>query len=260
MGAVAAVMIGGAAALAAWIVFSIIPEAWRAARWPVTIVAAIMGALNGCTHFADTPLPTERVERELLASDRVGEMARAFRDSDPEAFDRYVRDLERAQREGVESDAMARAMNTLQTAAEPRIAFLPNEDVAAYYDLRRDEMLEFRDADATGCHPFFHGRASAAAPTSEALATRRMELYAKAFRTSGPSPHQPWTQAEWEFVLKDLQQRTLQIVGDDIALLASDVDVTGREARACEAIAEFYHQMAVSPQPGRVFVTLRPTI
>jgi hypothetical protein len=155
---------------------------------------------------------------------------------------------------------MARAAITLQTAAEPRIAFLPDEDVAAYFALLRDEMLEIRDLDPAACHAFFHGTSVAALPTSEALSLRRLALYAKAFRADGTFVHQRWAESDWALALREIQDRTAEVVGADIQLLASDATIEGREARSCEVIAELYQQISVSAHPGRVFVTMRPAI
>lgn len=253
-----AIIIGALAAGLAWVIFTILPDVWRPARMPVVIVAGLVGALIGWSHFDKNRAGPRDVERELLESESVGELARAFRDTQPAEFAQYVQDVEAAMREGATSEAMSRATLRMQLAAEQRLATLSDADIASYYQIRRDELLELRDANPAICSAYFHGRPLIPADIQLSDATRRrqVQLYVRAFRSPQSTQHTPFAENEWPVVLDEIRQRLYAAVGEDVALLAADADVSGRERRSCEVYAELYNQLSTTPQTGRVFVTM----
>lgn len=251
------IIFGALAAGVAWVVFTIIPDTWRAARTPVVIVAALLGGLNGWSRFDRNEMSD--VERELVESEQVGELARAFRDAQPAEFAAYVDDIRAAMEGGAASDAMARASLRLQLAAENRLASMPDADIAEYHAIRRDAVLELRSTNPAGCKTYLHGgpEVGAHALPGDAIAQRQMQLYARAFRNENPVEHVAFPNDEWPGVLDGISEQTFAIVGDDIGLLAPDADTSGREARSCDVIAEWFNQLSLTPQQGRVFVTMQ---
>lgn len=245
-----------AAAAVAWVIFTIIPETWRTARIPVTIVAGIMGAMNGFSHGGGVTT-TDDVERQLVESEKVGELARAFRDAQPAEFATYVEDVRQAMREGAESEAMARAALRLQLAAQERIGTLPDAGIVDYYSFLRDQKLELRSTQPALCRALLYGGAETeVVPLSDAMIGRQMQIYATAFRAGAGVAHAPYSDEEWEVRLTDIRERVYNVVGDDIVLMAENIDVAGREPRACEVIAELYNQLSLAPDAGRLYVTM----
>lgn len=255
----AAIFVAFLSGLTGWVLFTILPDVYRPARWPVAIVAALMGGVTGHQRFSDAVPNADRVEQQLIESDEVGELARAFRDADPLAFDAYVEQVRAAMEAGdANGPAMVQAGLTIQSAAEARLASRPAEDIAAYYEMRRDEVLEFRDSDPAVCQSVFFGvETSRMMPITPAMARRRQAIYLRAFGPISSTPPSPLSDLQLQDALARVADEVVAVVGDDADLLSQATDTTGREARACEVIAEYMNQLAHSPDAGRIYVTLR---
>lgn len=255
----AALLIGVLAGACGFALFTVLPETWRPARWPVAVVATLLGALNGWYHFGHAAPAAAEVERQLLESRDLGQLARAYKAADPLSFAAYVEQIREAMAEGRRnSDALAQAAVTMQAAAEDRLASRPIEDIAAYYALRRDEFLELRSAHANACRPLFFGEEGMPLVTlSAATGQRRIDIYVHAFQASHEPAPAPMTEAEFQSAMADIRGRTAAIVGEDADLLSRNANAAGRELRACEVIAELYNQMSASPEAARLFAALR---
>ncbi len=249
-----AAMAGGGA----WVVFSIIPETWRAARMPVAIVCAIMGALNGLSRPDPTEAPyVSRVERELLESEQVGDLARAFKDADPLGFAAYVEQVRLALERDAESNAMMEAGYMIGAAAEARLARGPIENIVTYYALQRDEYRAMASASPLLCRRLFFGEdvSESELPNLPAIQRRRLALYQRAFESPQNEAPEPLPEQELRGALAAIHEEVAALAGPDAELLLQDKDATGREARACEVIALYFDQLSLSPDAPRILAT-----
>ena len=92
-------VVGGAIAYGLW---TLLPNTWRPARWPVAIVAALLVGANVATKVT---LP-DGTERAFLEDRNAGELARAWKQADPQGFAEFIERFSEALEQGI---AWARA-------------------------------------------------------------------------------------------------------------------------------------------------------
>jgi hypothetical protein len=116
--------------------------------------------------------------------------------------------------------------------------------------LARDQMLELRTSRPNVCQPLFHGGAfgDITPYLSDEIRAREFSLLASAFRTDPAVSREVLSGAELAAANEAIIAATRAEVGDDIALLAPDASVRGREVRMCEVAASLYEHMQSLPE------------
>lgn len=247
-------LMGGLIAFALW---SLLPDTWRAARVPVAIVVAILAGL--ALSRVEPPTPPERsfqteLEVRLVNSERVGPIARAFRENDPTEFARFIRGGDIYGRGEGEEAAAHRAETALIVIGRSRFIYLSDADMARRYILWRDEMLALSETDPARCYTMYRGTVPVADLLfvgHDDLNRREIEIFEAAF-TAEPRSHEPVSDEDYAARLEEIDRAAMTFVGDDILLLAPGAPIVGNEARFCQVAAEVFNQMAQTPELARL--------
>ncbi len=251
-------LVGGAIA---WGLWSLLPETWRAARWPVVIVAALMVGLNVATKV-ELPPTNEAVERQLLANPATREMAQAWQDADPQGFAVFVSGAREAAEDGSLVAAVEHAGRSLGAAVVERLPHLSDADIVALEQNTRDTLLMFADFAPQACFAIGNGQAPNLTEQQirdmpvrgRQLGEARMEIFAAAFRANDDERPQTLSAAELTEALASIgEQMRITIPEEDMALLAATSDMAGRERRYCEVMAEYENQLALHPRAGPLY-------
>jgi hypothetical protein len=249
---VGAGVLGGVVAFGAW---SLLPDTWRPARWPVAIVAGLMTALNLMSLSSRSP------EESLLRNPDTRELARAWRDADPagfSAFAQHVRDITDGSAGGSPSISLALAVND-------RLPRLSDADIVALERNTRDLLLLYADANPSLCPALIQGRASPSdraamretLQQSAPLRHQRLALIANAFRADPNQPASSMTDDERRSALIAIGAKLRQnFSADDMLLLGRGATIAGREKRYCEVMAAYEDALASAPDPGRLYRAL----
>jgi len=194
----------------------------------------------------------------LLSDPQFGPLASAWREGDPPTFNAFVARLADA---GPGSDRAAlieQGRADLQAAAVPRLRNLDDARLVEMLAMSRDQMLELRAAHPVACHPLFHNRGFGditpylSAPTRQ----RELDLAVAAFRADPNATRAVLEGKALTNAINEVVAQTSTDFGPDIALIAPDANVEGREARACEAIAALYDHIQKLP-PERAAALMR---
>jgi hypothetical protein len=260
---VAAIVLAALAGGVAWVVFTIVPETWRAARTPVVIVAALLGALNGWHKFGGAYPTAPVLERELLESPDMGELARAWKDADPAGFDAFVHEALDARREGNVGEMIEILRPRLTAALTQRLPRLSDTEIVTIERSTHDALLVFATLNPRFCYAMVSGHpvnltAEEVKDTQEAMRTlssHRMSIFVAAFRADATTPIDAMAGEELARALGDVHMRTAAVVGEaDMALIQSGGPPSAEhERRYCEVMAEFERQLAESADPGRLY-------
>ena len=228
---------------------------WR--RWIViagVVACSLIGArLAPIVAHALNPAPAiASIETELQADPALGPMLAAWRARDPASYAAFIARVS----EGVvgaarRPAAIERARVELIAASRPRLAYLDDASQVEMIRLARDQMRELAASHPIACHPLFHGRrfGDIAPYFSEDLRQREMTLLTEAFRADPASPRAALQGEALNATIAAVVNDTRATFGEDIALIAPDAAIEGREPRVCEAAAALYDQMQALPEP-----------
>lgn len=251
LGAIGAA-VGGGIAFGIW---SILPDAWRASRVPVSIVAAVLCGVPATNLELPPPEPTPAmIERTMLEHPDLGELMTAWKETDPTTFAEFIEFAGRHSDGGyseVRSDPHYAAM---MARVGRRLAYLSDADALERFMVARDQMLELRLSHPELCQGMFNNRGVDLSdpPFSRELHRRFLAIQARALRSAPENAVQPMTADEVRATMQDVSARTQAVVGDDITLLSPDAAVTGHETRFCEVAAEYFNQMSQSREIARL--------
>ncbi|MDX2274406.1 MAG: hypothetical protein NW206_03060 [Hyphomonadaceae bacterium] len=243
---------GGVGALIGKGLARLAPQGWRrGVEIGCAVVLAVIGA-RVAVMIAGPPSAgaNPSIERQLLNDPTFGPMASAWRETDPASFDVYLGRVASAAG-GNRAAAIEQARAELMEAARPRIPNLSDAQLVEVIRLARDQMRELKASHPIVCYPLFQGRrfGDISPYLSQALIQRETNLLTAAFRAN-PNAQQPaLAEAELVAEINDLVARTRAQFGEDIALIAPDAQVEGREPRVCDAAAALYDQMLAMPEP-----------
>jgi hypothetical protein len=242
-------LLGGAVAFGVW---SLLPDTWRPACWPVAIVAALIVGVN----LMQASGPS--AEGELLRNPDTRELAQAWNESDPDGFSAFAEHVSEIAR----GSSSASPSSSINLAVAERLPRLSDADIVALEHNTRDLLLFYVETDPSVCFAFVHGNASlpnvkAVSRTSErsgALRRERLELIAHAFRANRSQPVSAMNDDERRIALAAVGNKLRQVLSDeDVALLQSGAAVTGHERRYCEAMAAYEDALASAPDAGRLY-------
>jgi hypothetical protein len=134
------------------------------------------------------------------------------------------------------------------------LAYLSDEQAVERFSIFRDQMLELRQTNPALCAPVFYNRGIdySNPPFSRPLHRRFLALQANALRSSPAVAPNAMTDAEVRTAAAGIFERIRTVVGDDIRLLSPNVVLVGNDARFCEVAAEYFNQVSLSPEPGRL--------
>lgn len=223
---------------------------WRAGRW-LPIAFAIVGAQVAGAVFSSYQSSPSRVEAEMLSDERIGALASAWRDAEPETFSRFIDGVSRALREGQSRDE---AVNDLRVgllgAATGRVRYLDDASAVETARIARDEYAELATSRPQICHPMFNGGAfgDVTPYLSEPLLRRELDVLTEAFRADTSIERRTLTGAELEIAIRQALDGVRHNVGDDVGLLAPSASLVGREAQYCRAVASFFASVAAMPE------------
>lgn len=223
---------------------------WR--RW-IVIFGVVAGAVIG-GRFAPMVLAARTpsagdVEAALLADPGIGQMASAWRARDPQSFTAFAQRLAPAA-QGGPAAAIEQARAELSAAARPLLVHLGDAQLVEMIRMSRDQMRELAQTHPVACHPLFHGRRFGDITPYLSADIRAREI---ALLTAAFSADENVGRATLEgAALSDSINRVVESVradfGEDIALIAPDAQVEGREQRVCEAAAAVYDRMQALPE------------
>lgn len=243
---------GGVGALLGFGLGRLAPQSWRRGlEMGCAVALALAGAkvaamVAGPNPAADAPA----IERQLLNDENFGQLASAWKEGDPQSFAAFVARIQNTSG-GNAASAIERGRAELIEAARPRVRNLNDAELMEVIRLARDQMRELKASHPVVCYPLFQGRrfGDISGYLSADLRQREMALLTAAFRAD-PNAQRP-ALAEQELVtsINELVVRTRAQFGEDIALIAPDAQVEGREPRVCEAAAALYDQMLAMPEP-----------
>lgn len=252
-------LVGGAIT---WGLWSLLPETWRAARWPVTIVGALMVGLNVATKV-ELPPAGGAVERELLSNPATREMAQAWQGADPEGFAAFAESSRDVAADGSLVAAVEYASRGLGGAVVERLPFMSDADIVALVRNTRDTLLMFADFAPHACFAIGNGQSPNLSEqqirnmpiAGRQLGERRLELFAAAFRADTESNPEVMSAADLNVALMDIgDQMRITIPEADMALLsASAAELVGRERRYCEVMAEYENQLSLHTRAGPLY-------
>ncbi|MCX7359591.1 MAG: hypothetical protein NT015_15795 [Alphaproteobacteria bacterium] len=252
-----AAVIGGAITFGLW---SMLPKGWQRARSPVSVFAALCVAVLVIRANPQPSSPTPprqtpaEAERALLTHPDLGELMAAWKETDPSAFAGavvFATDLQDADLSEIRNDPRFLQMVTV---AGRRLAYLSDDQAVERFRIFRDQMLELRQTNPALCAPVFYNRDfdHTQPPFSRPLYRRFLMIQANALRASQTAAPQAMTDAEVQAAAREISERLHATVGDDIALLSPDAIVQGKETRFCEVAAEYFNQVSLSPDLGRL--------
>ncbi len=248
---VAAIALATAAGAVAWIVFTLLPDVWRAARIPVVVVASVMGALNGFYHFGGQS--TAQVERQLLSSGDFALLAQAWKAEEPSSFAAFVASIREASRDR-DGGGMEAARVGLAEAARVRMIYLSDARLADYLNVQSEIFGDLERRGPRFCRSIFFGEPlDGSPPVNDALSRRQIEIFAETFRSDRNGEPAVLVGEAYEAVLSEVTDNTFEQVGDDLHLLQHGADTNGQEANFCRAASELFKQMAASPQAGPLY-------
>ena len=190
------------------------------------------------------------IERDLLADAQFGELAGAWRAADPASFNAFITRISQAGAGTDRAILIEQGRAELRAAAIPRLGYLDDASLVEMLRLSRDQMLELRTRHPVACHPLFHNRGFGdispyVSPDTQA---RERDLAVAAFRADANTPRVTLEGDALNGVIDVVVEQTRADFGEDIALIAPDANVEGREARACEAIAALYDHVQRLPE------------
>lgn len=243
---------GGLGALIGFGLGRLAPKNWRRGIETVCAIAlALIGAriapmIGAPATVTDNPT----IERQLLVDADFGAMATAWKESDPATFGAFIDRISSASG-GNLATAIEQGRAELIAASRPRVANLSDAHLMDVIRLARDQMRELKTSHPIVCYPLFQGqRFGDISPyLSEGLRQREMDLLTAAFQADPNATHPRLSQAELATSINEVVVRTRAAFGEDIALIAPDAQVEGREPRVCEAAAALYDQMLSMPEP-----------
>lgn len=250
VGALGAV-VGGALAFGIWM---LLPDVWQAARTPVAIVVAVLCGLSASRIELPVRQTPAEVESAMLADPDLGELMTAWKETDPSAFAGFVAlAAEQGDADFTEARNDPRFLQMV-TVAGRRLAYLSDEQAVERFRISRDQMLELRRTNPALCTSVFFNRGVdySDPPFSRTLHRRFLALQANGLRSSPRTAPRAMTQAEVQTSAQEISQRLRAVVDEDIGLLSPDAIVAGNEARFCEVAAEYFNQVSLSPEPGRL--------
>jgi hypothetical protein len=248
------VVAGVVGAAVIWALCALLPTSWSAARWPLTIVAAVVFGLLGPRLIPAFAPSVAEVERQLLEGDPL---FATWKETDPRSFAIYVADVRAAYVGDDRENALGRARAAVANEARVR---LPNLDDAALVEhllIQRDIFLDLRAEGPEFCRAIYFSESlpSSDVPVNATLAQRQQDVLARAFRA--PSASGPILESEvYALALDEVLQSTSNVVGDDISLLSPTTPVAGRDIQFCAAAAEMFNQLALSAQAGPLYRTM----
>lgn len=243
---------GGLGALLGFGLGRLAPQKWRRGIESACAVAlALIGArvapmLAGPGSAGDNP----PIERQLLNDRDFGAMASAWKQSDPATFDAFIARVSNTSGGNV-SAAIEQGRAELIAAARPRVSNLSDAHLVEVIRLARDQMRELKTSHPIVCYPLFQGRrfGDISPYLSEGLRQREMDLLTEAFRADPNAIHPALSETELITSINEVVVRARAEFGEDIALIAPDAQVEGREPLVCEAAAALYDQMLTIPEP-----------
>jgi hypothetical protein len=245
--------IGGAlGALIGFGIGRVLPHKWRRGVETLCAVAlAVVGARLApmVAGPAQTQNPAS-IEAQVLADPVAGEMAGAWKQSDPVSFQAFIARLNAAMQSGGAAAAIELVRADLIAAARPRLGALSDAELVELIRVSRDQMRELRTAHPIVCHPLFHGRAfgDVTPYLSEGLRQRELALLTAAFRADLAAPRATLSGDALNAAIDRVVAATRASFGEDIALIAPDASIEDREPRVCEAAAALYDQMQKLPE------------
>lgn len=247
-------VIGGAIAFGLW---SLLPQRLRGARIAVAIIAGI--GVGMLASRIQPPPPRAALdagfEMRLLNSESVGVLARAFKQKYPSDFRRFLRTGDVYRRTEGDDAALHRAESAIVIVGYQRFVYFTDADMVRRMQLWRDEVLSLRDTNPARCLHLYTGGGQALDllfPEHPDFNRREIELYRAAFNAE-PRDHESFTDEEYLERITGLNTRVAAIVGEDVLLLGPAAPLVGNEARFCEVLGELFNQMAVEPEPARLF-------
>lgn len=245
---VSAGAVGGAVV---WALCALLPSGCGAARWPLTITAAVVLGLVGPRLIPAFAPSLAEVERQLLEGD---DLSAAWKEADPQTFSAFVADIRSAYSGDDRSAALARARAGVADAARRRLSNLDDESIVEYLRVQRDIFLDLRTEGPEFCRPIYFAEplSSDDLPVNMNLARRQQRIFANAFRAS-TAPKPTLTGADYDVALEAVLQTTEHAIGEDMALLSQDTPVIGREVQFCAAAAEMLNQFSASTQAGPLY-------
>jgi hypothetical protein len=245
--------IGGAlGALIGFGLGQLAPQKWRrGVETACALALALIGA-RVAPMIAGPTLAGENasIERQLLTDANFGAMANAWKQNDAASFDAFIVGVSQASSGNV-AFAVEQARAELIAAARPRVANLSDAHLVEIIRLARDQMRELKSAHPIVCYPLFQGRrfGDISRYLSADLRQREMDLLTEAFRADPSAARPALSEAELATSINEVVVRTRAQFGEDIALIAPDAQVEGREPRVCDAAAALYDQMLAMPEP-----------
>lgn len=250
-------LIGAAIAYALW---SLLPDTWRPARWPVAIAAGLIVGLNVATKIT---LPDDvGTERALLEDHDAGELARAWKEADPSAFAEFIHRFSDARAHGTQNDTINVMRNGISAVVTERLPHLSDAEIVALEQNTRELLLRHAALQPRLCYSIIHGGPinldSAAMETERSmqdLSNARMAIYASALRANVSGHLDAMSAEETRGALAELGSHLRErFSGADLALMSSSQPPPSDSARKyCEIMAAFEDELSRSPAPGRLY-------
>ncbi|MGE0595609.1 MAG: hypothetical protein AB7G40_16940 [Hyphomonadaceae bacterium] len=221
----------------------LIPQSVRSAAVLLcALAAAALGAWLAPSIAARVapPPPPPSTASVLLADPDVGALARAWQARDGAGFAAFAG-----------SNAPTAAPAALMQEARARFIDLDDGDLVSLIRLSRDQMSELAASQPIACHPLFHGRrfGDIAPYLSQEARAREAALMTAALSAQPAAARSRLEGDAFNAAIDRLVARTRSAFGEDIALIAPDAQVEGREVRACQAAAALYDEMQRAPEP-----------
>lgn len=243
---------GGLGALVGFGLGRIAPQKWRRGIETTCAIALALIGARVAPLIAGGPTVTDHptIERQLLNDADFGAMASAWKESDPASFSAFISRVSSASG-GNLAVAVEQSRAELIAASRPRVAHLSDAHLVEVIRLARDQMRELKTSHPIVCYPLFQGRrfGDISPYLSADLRQRELDLLTEAFRADPNAVHPLLSEAELAASINEVVVRTRAQFGEDIALIAPDAQVEGREPRVCDAAAALYDQMLAMPEP-----------
>jgi hypothetical protein len=227
------------------------PKSRRIIETLCAVAFAVIGARVAPMIAAPKPVSDNpAIERQLLGDENFGAMATAWKESDPSSFAAFIDRVSSASG-GNLAAAIEQGRGELIAAARPRVAHLSDAHLVEIIRISRDQMRELKTSHPIVCYPLFQGRrfGDISPYLSEGVRQREMNVLTEAFRADPNTVHPVLSQAELATSVNEVVVRTRAKFGEDIALIAPDAQVEGREPRVCDAAAALYDEMLAMPEP-----------